>query len=55
MENPKRRQQLFLSSPSHVSGSCLDVEGASTTNGASASLWTNNTGLNQQWKLELLP
>ena len=32
------------------SGLCLDLTGASTSNGALIDLWTCNGGSNQQWR-----
>ncbi len=32
-----------------VSGKCVDVNGASSTDGARVQLWSCNTGTNQQW------
>jgi hypothetical protein len=36
-------------------GYCLDVQGASTTNGARVILWPCHTGDNQRWYLEEVP
>jgi endoglucanase len=33
------------------SGFALDVNGASTTNGADIIQWNTNTGTNQQWQI----
>ncbi|XYH93542.1 RICIN domain-containing protein [Sorangium sp. So ce1128] len=34
------------------SGKCLDVNGASTADGAAVQQWTCNGGSNQQWQLQ---
>jgi hypothetical protein len=34
-----------------ASGTCLDVAGSNTTNGAPVQIWACNGGLNQQWRL----
>jgi endoglucanase len=38
--------------PVHATGSCLDVNGNSSTDGALAQLWSYGGGNNQQWALQ---
>src|SRR5689334_3398596 len=38
--------------PTHATGSCLDVNGASTADGANVQLWQWLNGNNQQWYLQ---
>lgn len=42
----------FRVSPTHCTGSCLDVEGVSTTDGAKVHLWQWLNGNNQQWSFQ---
>ena len=38
--------------PNCATGSCLDVHGVSTSNGAKIQLWQWNGGDNQQWSFQ---